>query len=411
MKRRQDEFDDLLTRQLRTEPQTLSEESRQHIWNAIARGCESATERSETRLRSETENMSWFVTGIVLATVLVSALIWRNGPPFSTAFKDSNIGHSLTKPTQQGTETLQITIPEAFDVASVKLLSPSSEAVQLASMGEASQLKTTGCPGGSFPGPRLDPGRLTISSATVLTLVMVAYGLDCRLVDGGPTWARSGEYYEIQALLPAGTPRYTQTDLVKGNAPRLQGMLQSLLAERFHLVLKRELREMSVYALTVANPGKMKLSPDETLPLPSPFLGWQSASPGMPAMALPPAGRGQIMSIPGATFGHAVTMPDLVRELRRLSGRIVVDKTGRSDVFDVDLRFARNTGPSAAVPPPVPPQQAIPPLPEAPSQATPTLPGLSFQDALEEQLGLRLEATKMPLEVLVIESVERPSAN
>jgi uncharacterized protein (TIGR03435 family) len=240
---------------------------------------------------------------------------------------------------------------------------------------------------------------------------MLAYGLDCTLVDGGPAWARSGEYYEIQALLPAGTPTYTQADLLKSNMPRIQRMLQNLLAERFHLVLERELREMPVYALTVTNPGKMKLSPEETLPLPDSFLGWQTATPFSAAgMPLPPAGRGQLLSVPGALFGHAVSVPDLARELRRFVGRIVVDKTGRSDVFDVDLKFARNTAPPTTATPPVSPQ-SIPPVPGTPPQPTPALQGPSLQDALEEQLGLKLEAARMPLEVLVIESVERPSAN
>jgi uncharacterized protein (TIGR03435 family) len=384
------------------------------------------------RLRSEIENTAtehvsvsvsirphwvfgkapWVAAGIVLAAILVSALIWRHGP-LSTAFETSNTDeYSLSKSSsQQGAETLQITIPdEAFELASVKLVSPSSEAFQMASMGETSRLRTTGCPGG-FSGARLDPGRLTIPSVTVLSIVMLAYGLDCRLVDGGPAWARSGEYYEIQALLPAGTPMYTQADLLKGNAPRVQRMLQNLLAKRFHLVLKREVREMAVYALTVASPGKMKLSPEETLPLPASFLGWQTAiSLSMPGTPLPPAGRGQLMSIPGAIFGHAVSMPDLVGELRRLSGRIVVDKTGRSDVFDVDLKFARNTAPAAIATAPGTPQP-IPPVPGAPSPSAPALQGAAFQDALEEQLGLRLEAARMSLEVLVIESVERPSAN
>ena len=83
---------------------------------------------------------------------------------------------------------------------------------------------------------RIDPGRLTIPAITVSALVITAYGQDCTLVEGGPAWARSGEYYEIQALLPAGTPSYTMQDLMKGNAPRLQRMLQNLLADRFRLV-------------------------------------------------------------------------------------------------------------------------------------------------------------------------------
>jgi uncharacterized protein (TIGR03435 family) len=305
---------------------------------------------------------------------------------------------------QRGAETLQVTVPEdAFELASVKLLAPSSEAFKMASMGETSQLMWLGCPGGYTITTQLEPGRLTIPGATVLTLVMLAYGRDCTLVDGGPAWARSGEYYEIQALLPQGTPGETLGALLKGDAPRVQRMLQTLLADRFRLVLKSELREMPVYVLTVASPGKLKLSPEETLPLPASF-------PELPALK-GVGRRGQLMSAPGVhLFGHAVSMSDLIRQLRQFAGRIVVDKTGRSDVFDVDLEFAPNTGPSATATPTVPPQ-SIPPLPGTPPQATVASQRPFLQDALEEQLGLKLEAATMPIEVLVIESVERPSAN
>ena len=296
---------------------------------------------------------------------------------------------------------MQITIPgEAFEVASVKLVSPSSQAFKMASMGENMQSTWIGCPGGYAYTTQVAPGRLTIPGASVLSLVMLAYGRDCTLVDGGPAWARSGEYYEIQAVLPRGTPNETMGALLKGDAPRLQGMLQTLLADRFRLVLKRELREMPVYVLTVASSGKMKLSPEETRPIPEDFL--------LPGMQAPPVGRGGLLRLRGLLFGHAVSTSDLAKELRLHAGRIVVDKTGLSDVFDVDLKFAPNTAPPTTATPPVLPQ-SIPPVPGAPTQST--LQGASLQDALEEQLGLKLEAARMPLEVLVIESVERPSAN
>jgi uncharacterized protein (TIGR03435 family) len=149
------------------------------------------------------------------------------------------------------------------------LLPPSSEAFKVASRGENMQLAMIGCPGGYGYSTQLDPGRLTIPGATVLSLVMLAYGRDCTLVDGGPAWARSGEYYEVQGLLPKGTPRETVGAFLRGDAPRLQRMLQTLLADRFRLVLRREMREIPVYTLTVASPGKMKLSPEETRPLPA----------------------------------------------------------------------------------------------------------------------------------------------
>ena len=347
----------------------------------------------------------WVAAGIV-AAILVSALVWRYGPPFSAAFKTSNADEpSLSKSSsQQGAETLQITVPaDAFEVASVKLVPPSSEAFRMAGMGETMQSTWIGCPGGYAYTTRLDPGRLTIPGASLLSLVLLAYGRDCTLVDGGPAWARSGEYYEIQAVLPKDTPRETLGALLKGDAPQLQSMLQALLADRFRLVLKRELREMPVYALTVARPGKMKLSPEENLTPPASF----PAIPGMPA---PTVGRGGLLRLPGLLFGHAVSMSDLAKELRLHAGRIVVDKTGLSNVFDVDLKFAPNNAPSTTATPSVSPQ-SIPPLPGAQSPSTPTLQGSSLEDALEEQLGLKLEAARMPLEVLVIERVERPSEN
>jgi len=311
----------------------------------------------------------------------------------------------MLKSSSQQADALQLTVAQdVFELASVKLLSPSSDAVKTANQFSELQLMSQGCTGGYVGGARVDPGRLTMPAVTVTTLVIVAYGQDCTLVEGGPAWARSGEYYEINALLPRGTPSYTMQDLVKGNAPVLQRMLQNLLADRFRLVLKRELREMPVYALTVATPGKMKLSPDETVP--SPVL---SPPPGLPTLpGLPPLGRGQnvYFVLPGEAqmSGHAISAAALAKVLRPRAGRIVVDNTGFAGLFDYDLKFAPETAPStAAAVPPSP--QSIPPLPGA------TLPLPSLSGALADQLGLKLESTKMPIEVLIIERVERPSEN
>jgi uncharacterized protein (TIGR03435 family) len=314
----------------------------------------------------------------------------------------------MLKSSSQAAEALQLTVPQdAFELASVKLLAPSSEAAKTANTYEALQSTVTGCSGGYIGGARLDPGRLTIPYITVLSLVMIAYDQDCTLVEGGPAWARSGEYYQIEALLPAGIPGYTLQDLQKGNAPRLQRMLQNLLAARFRLVLKHELREIPVYELTVASRGKLKLSPDETLSVPVSLL----PPAGLPVLPFPPMGRGQIRALTLPTesqiSGHAISMPDLAKALRPHAGRIVVDKTGLNELFDTDLTFARGTvspPPPAAIP--VAPPQSIPPLPGAALPGPPPL-----RDVLEEQLGLKLESARMPMEILIIESVERPSEN
>jgi uncharacterized protein (TIGR03435 family) len=352
---------------------------------------------------------AWGV-GMVLVAVLVNALIWRQGPPASVAVNTPNAdNHSLSRSSaEQAAETLQVTTPQdVFELASVKLLAPSSDLVKTANQFAVLQSVLTGCDAGYIGPTRLDAGRLTIPAITVFSLVMIAYGKECTLVEGGPGWARSGDYYEIQALLPPGTPTYSQQDLQKGKAPRLQSMLQNLLADRFRLVMKREVREMSVYALTVASPGKMKLLPDEKRPAPAGF-------PLMPGFPAPQIGRGQTLQLiqrsgEAQLASHAISMSDLAKELRSHAGRIVVDKTGLDGVFDVDLKFVRDTVPSTAGIPAAPPQ-SIPTLPVAPAQETP-MPGSPLRNALEDQLGLKLESARMPIEVLIIESVERPSEN
>jgi uncharacterized protein (TIGR03435 family) len=101
-------------------------------------------------------------------------------------------------------------------------------------------------------------------------------------------------------------------------------------------------------------------------------------------------------------------MSDLTTYLRPHAGRIVVDKTGVKDVFDADLKFVPEVAPrlptNLPMPqPPNPPNQPIPPVPASPTP--------SLKSEIQEKLGLKLEATRMSVEVLVIQSVERPSEN
>ena len=107
--------------------------------------------------------------------------------------------------------------------------------------------------------------------------------------------------------------------------------------------------------------------------------------------------------------GHAISMSELAKDLRRHAGRIVVDRTALDGLFDFDLKFTRDLAASTAAIPPAPPQ-SIPPVPGA-TPPTAQVPGPPLRIALEDQLGLKLESARMPIELLVIESVERPSEN
>ena len=370
------------------------------VWERLEWRADEFGSARATAPPAQSFRFAWAV-GMALVAIVVSGVVWRQGPPFSVALKTANEDSLARLSTQQAGEILPVTVPsDAFEVASVKVLSPSSDAFKKAQTGEEFNAAFMGCSGFYSASPRIDPGRMTIPVVSIVGLIVSAYGQDCKLIEGGPAWARSNEYYEINAILPAGTPSYTAQDLSKGNAPAIQRMLQNLLADRFGLVLKREFREMPVYALTVAKPGKMKLSTDEVPPSPASF----PSMPGMPALQMR---RGQLINFVGLLTGevqmagHAISMSDLAKSLRQYAARRVVDKTGLNELFDVELKFASEVPmsmpPGFTPPPPTP--QPIPPVPVA-----------SLRSAIEE-LGLKLEPTRLPVEVLIIERVERPSEN
>jgi uncharacterized protein (TIGR03435 family) len=246
-----------------------------------------------------------------------------------------------------------------FDVASIKPASPTG-------------------PGYVRPQPG---GRFTAIS-TLRTLIQNAYGVFPFQIVGGPEWI-STERYEIEAKAE-GTPT---------NREQFQ-MLQSLLEERFQLKVRHETREAAIYALVAAKNGPKLEAPKE---------GNCTAETSTPAATRTvmkfPCGR-LMMGIgekDGMLKGGNVIMSELTRVLSTMMGRPVVDKTGFTTAFDVDLHFIPDTGTAGL------PNAAVPEVPD-PAQAT-------IFTALQEQLGLKLESTKGPVEHLIIEHVEKPSAN
>jgi uncharacterized protein (TIGR03435 family) len=159
-------------------------------------------------------------------------------------------------------------------------------------------------------------------------------------------------------------------------------MLQSLLADRFGLALHRESREMPVYFLTAAKGGLKLASAEGSCVKPDPNM--------------PPAGRklpfcGSVRSGPAGMDAWKINIKTLASNLSGALGRSVIDKTIFQGTFDVHLEFARD-------------QVGTHP-PETDSGAP------SLFTAVQEQLGLKLESGKAPVEVLVIDHVEKPSEN
>jgi len=202
------------------------------------------------------------------------------------------------------------------------------------------------------------------------TLIAAAYNLSPRAISGGPAWIESG-HYNIVAKTP--------TDL-RPNWDEQMAMLRKLLADRFQLTFHREPKELSIYALTVAKGGP-KLTPTAISP--------DSFPEGPPPLIF--VVSPELVRLPA----RYATMGDLASVMQRAAlDHPVVDQTGLTARYDFDLEFA--------------PDETL--FGGALGKGeNATKPGL-FR-ALAEQLGLKLQATKGPVDVLVVDHAGRPSEN
>jgi uncharacterized protein (TIGR03435 family) len=235
-------------------------------------------------------------------------------------------------------------------------------------------------------------GRFVATSVTLRMLIGYAYSV--REISGGPNWIASDRWtIEAKAqddlTFPAGPPEF-------GKPTPLGVALQSLLAERFALKVHRETKDVPAYALIVDKAG-LKLTAVDPPPQPTP--GPPPAAPPPPRPG--PDGRlpanfmprpGGIMAGPGVILASGVSMTQIANVLTGRVGRPVVDKTDLKGYFNLRLEFAPE------------------PAPGAPAAAGDPA-GASIFTAIQEQLGLKLESTKVPMDEIVIDSVQRPSEN
>jgi uncharacterized protein (TIGR03435 family) len=259
----------------------------------------------------------------------------------------------------------------AFEVAAVKPAGPVPTAGRDVPAGNSA-----GCDGGF---PRLN-GRQFAVTTTTYALISWAYGYNktwgCSyvnfsdLITGGPAWIRN-ERFEVQALIPEGVS-VTLDGFMKGEAPPLELMLQQLLADRFKLVVHRATKDVSSYALTVGKGG-----PKLTRPAPE-----EKSTMGTRRQTTT---NGQVTT---TIVGKNVELRDLAFLLLMNTRRPVLDRTGLTGSFNFNLEFAPLNADSFVE-----------------SSAS------SLFTAVQEQLGLRLETMKAPLEGVVIDSAERPSEN
>jgi uncharacterized protein (TIGR03435 family) len=228
-----------------------------------------------------------------------------------------------------------------------------------------------------------DAGRFTANNVTVKKLIENAYGIKDFQISGGPGWAAS-DLFDISAK---------SEDPLKPED--LWRAIQSLLADRFKLVIRRETKQMPVYALVVAKNGPKFKDVKASDP--------NIADPGGRS-DLPSGVRPRFMIVRRGRFtGQGVDMETLAWRLSGFLGRTVLDKTGLKAQYDLKLEWVPDENQIAMF-------QAMG-VPEGNGAPPPDWQGPTLFTALEEQLGLKLDSQKGPVEMFMIERVEKPSDN
>jgi uncharacterized protein (TIGR03435 family) len=228
----------------------------------------------------------------------------------------------------------------------------------------------------------LKRGRFDIENMPLQTMIQVAFQVQGYQITGGPGWI-SSDLYEVTAR-SEGNPTTEQT----------RAMVQTLLADRFKLVLHRETKELPIYNLVAAKNGlKLQRSKDGDCVVLTPDM----PRPGLAGAPSKPCGLNGGRGIPELR-GERVTMAQLTPRLSLILGHAVIDKTGFTGAFNIHLRWT----PDEAIDGPLSPRFG---------GAAPDPDGPSIFTAFRDDLGLILQPAKGPVEILVIDHIERPSEN
>lgn len=234
--------------------------------------------------------------------------------------------------------------PTWFEVASIK---------RNVSVGQLSSMN--GEPG----------GRMIVTNHTLFNIIRQVYRLQRYQLVGGPDWVDK-DHWDILAKA-TGDARFDQ----------LLKMMETLLADRFKLLTHRETREMPVYALILARPDGRLGSQVKPSMVDCDAIAAAAKSGGTPPPAVGGGPRCGININNNQLRMSAKRMSDLARNLSIMTDRYVVDRTGLNGIFDLELQWNEVDGPSLAT-------------------------------AVQEQLGLKLEAQRARVDVLVIDSAQRP---
>jgi uncharacterized protein (TIGR03435 family) len=270
----------------------------------------------------------------------------------------------------QGLGSLWGLIPEKFEAAAIKPSTPSQ----------------------GMTIRQLSSGRLSVDHASLLALVQNAFDARPWEISGAPPWI-SSTYYSIDAKAPGSA-----------DATTMWRMVRSLLEDRFRMKWHREKRAIPVYVLTVAKAGKLPKPREGSCAPVDRRTPISQAPPGKRALA--PCGSILMPVRPSGAelFGGQVQMAVLVSRLTDILHRPVIDQTGFTAPFDLELKFeyeARRPSSSFGEPPGEASGPPTSELSDAPDIST----------ALQQQLGLRVHSDKAPIEIIIIDSIGGPSPN
>ena len=236
------------------------------------------------------------------------------------------------------------------------------------------------------------PDGLSATGGTLQMLIMSAYEISPHQISGAPSWLDS-ERYDIEAKMDSSTADELRKMSEDERKVARQHMLQALLADRLKLTIHRESKELPVYALVVAKDGPkfQEAKPGDT------YSNGVKGPDGH-------AGAGMMFGGNGTLTGQGVPLVNLVRFLTRVLGRSVIDKTGLTSKYDFTLKWTEE-------------RQA--PMFKGTEGSQPGTGGISAPEssgpsiftAVQEQLGLKLESGKGPVDILIIDHVEKPSEN
>lgn len=286
--------------------------------------------------------------------------------------------HAARIQNQSQPQSTSANVPDlSYDVASIKPSPPPTGA-------------------GMIVGMRETPDGLVATNVPMLFLVQSAYGVDRLQISGAPGWLNS-DRYDVDARMDSSVVDALEKLTPDERKLARRKMLQSLLADRMKLVVHHESKEVQIFSLVIAKNGP-KLQESKPAAAPADGTGGSAGGRG--------SGRGMSMGnedgMTIATFRES-PMSYVAGWLQLNLRTTVLDKTGLTGVYDFKLKWMPERNKSGV------PAGDAPNSSPAAAASDPT--GPTLLDAVQDQLGLKLESGKGPIDSIVIDHIEKPSGN